>query len=105
VSGTICFLSSCSDYTSTGAPKLKVIHHGSRISTSNNHVNNYKKPEESKKNIVNPSPAVLAAHLDQSSWQAGNVLHNHFPEECERLMHGRYMIVNVSRPSRNQMLP
>jgi len=26
------------------------------------------------------------------------VLHNHFPEECEDLMHGRYMIVNAWRP-------
>jgi hypothetical protein len=72
-----------------------VIHHGCRISTSNFHVNNFKKEENPKKNVINPGPGVFAAHLDQSSWQGGNVLHNHFPEECEELMHGRYMIVNV----------
>jgi hypothetical protein len=66
----------------TGTPRVKVIHHGCRISTSKNNVNDYKKEENPKKNVIKPGPGVFAAHLDQSSWQAGNVLHNHFPENA-----------------------
>lgn len=43
-----------------------------------------------------PQPAVFAAHADQSSWQATNVLHKWLPDETEALLHGRVMIVNVS---------
>ncbi|KAF1988840.1 hypothetical protein K402DRAFT_327789 [Aulographum hederae CBS 113979] len=80
----------------TGAPRALIIHHGVRISNTTFSVNSIKKEDVGKKSI--PQAAVLAAHLDQSSWQAGQVLHNHFPEECETLMHGRWMLVNAWRP-------
>jgi hypothetical protein len=75
----------------TGATRALVFHHGTRISNSNFKINDFKKSE---KKVVH-QPAVFAAHLDQSSWQSGNVLHKHLEEETEALLHGRVMIVNV----------
>ncbi|KAF2672281.1 hypothetical protein BT63DRAFT_398552 [Microthyrium microscopicum] len=80
----------------TGAPRVHVFHHGVRISDSSHHVNGLKKSELGKKFL--PQAAVLAAHLDQSSWQATQVLHNHYPDETETLLHGRFMLVNAWRP-------
>lgn len=80
---------------STGAPMVKVIHHGSRVTDSTYGANQIKK--EDIENVTKPSPAVFAAHLDQSSWQGFNVVHKYFPDECEDMLHGRVMIVNVSR--------
>jgi hypothetical protein len=77
----------------TGAPIVKVIHHGSRVSNSTHSANNIKKEEMNQ--VTKPGPAVFGAHLDQSSWQGFNVIHKHFPDECETLLHGRCMIVNV----------
>lgn len=45
--------------------------------------------------VTRPGPAVFGAHLDQSTWQGFNVIHKYFPEECEALLHGRCIIVNV----------
>ncbi|CAL5867648.1 uncharacterized protein PFLUO_LOCUS1867 [Penicillium psychrofluorescens] len=80
----------------TGAPIVKVIHHGSRVSTSEHTANSIKKEELSK--VTRPGPAVFGAHLDQSTWQGFNVIHKYFPEECESLLHGRCIIVNAWRP-------
>lgn len=82
--------------TRTGAPIVKVIHHGSRVSTSEHTANSIKKEELSK--VTRPGPAVFGAHLDQSTWQGFNVIHKYFPEECESLLHGRCIIVNVRFP-------
>lgn len=79
----------------TGAPIVKVIHHGSRVSTSKHSVNSIKKEELATKST--PGPAVFGAHLDQSSWQGFNVIHKYFGDECETMLHGRCMIVNVRR--------
>jgi hypothetical protein len=77
----------------TGAPRVFIFNYATRISTSGFHVNNTKKEEYKKK--VTPQPAVFAAHADQSSWQAVNVLHKWLPDDAEALLHGRVMIVNV----------
>jgi hypothetical protein len=88
---------------STGAPRCLVFNHATRISTSTFKINDYDKKDEKKK--VSHQPGVFAAHLDQSSWQAGNVLHKWFPKETEALLHGRYMIVNVSTYQRSLVNP
>lgn len=77
----------------TTAPIVKVIHHGSRVSTSSHVANSIKKEEISQ--VTRPGPAVFGAHLDQSTWQGFNVIHKYFPDDCETLLHGRCMIVNV----------
>ena len=79
--------------TRTGAPIVKVIHHGSRVSTSSHGANHITKEEMS--HVTRPGPAVFGAHLDQSTWQGYNVIHKYFPDECEALLHGRCIIVNV----------
>jgi hypothetical protein len=81
-------------FSSTGAARVHIFNHATRISTSVFNINDFKKEQEAKK--VSHQPAVFAAHLDQSSWQAGNVLHKYFPDETEEFLHGRVMIVNVS---------
>jgi hypothetical protein len=81
---------------STGAPRVFAFHHAVRVTDSKHHVNGLKKEDLGTKFL--PQAAVMAAHLDQSSWQAGQVLHNHFPDEAEALLHGRVMIVNAWRP-------
>jgi hypothetical protein len=80
-------------FSRTGADRVFVFNYASRITTSNYHVNNTKKDEWAK---VIPQPAVYAAHADQSSFQAHNVLHKWLPDECEKLLQGRWMICNVS---------
>ncbi|KAK2786940.1 hypothetical protein FQN53_005886 [Emmonsiellopsis sp. PD_33] len=65
----------------TGAPVVKVIHHGSRVTSSTHTANNIKKEDIGK--ATKPGPAVFGAHLDQSTWQGFNVIHKHFPDECE----------------------
>ncbi|KAF2397746.1 hypothetical protein EJ06DRAFT_135255 [Trichodelitschia bisporula] len=77
----------------TGAPRVHVFHHGTRISSSTFHINKFDRNAPPQH-----QPAVYAAHVDQSSWQAKNVVHSHFPDECEALLHGRVMIVNAWRP-------
>jgi hypothetical protein len=80
------------NWNSTGAPKVLIFNHATRISNSTFNINDFKK--DSKKVIH--QAAVFAAHLDQSTWQAGNVLHKYYPDEAETLLRGRFMIVNVS---------
>lgn len=77
----------------TAAPIVKVIHHGSRVSTSSHVANSIKKDEIGQ--VTRPGPAVFGAHLDQSIWQGFNVIHKYFPDDCEALLHGRCMIINV----------
>jgi len=79
----------------TGAPRAFVYHHTTRISTSKYSLNNFDKDKDSKK--VPHQPALMAAHLDLSSFQAGHVLHKNFPKETEALLHGRVMLVNAWR--------
>lgn len=79
----------------TGAPIAKVIHHGSRVSTSSYSANSIKKDDI--KVVTKPGPAVFGAHLDQSSWQGYNVIHKYYPDECETMLQGRVIIVNVSQ--------
>ncbi|KAJ5676110.1 hypothetical protein N7462_009007 [Penicillium macrosclerotiorum] len=79
----------------TGAPIVKVMHHGSRVSTSLHGANSIKKEEVGQ--VTRPGPAVFGAHLDQSTWQGFNVIHKYFPDECEALLHGRYLVVRANR--------
>lgn len=75
--------------SSTGASRVLVFNHATRKSNSTSHINEFKKDQPTQ------LPGVFTAHLDQSSWQAGNVVHKYLPEETEGLLRGRMMIVNV----------
>ncbi|QDS76171.1 hypothetical protein FKW77_007758 [Venturia effusa] len=80
----------------TGASRVCIFDHAARISTSTFQYNEFKKDPEAKK--APPQPALFSAHLDYSSWHSGNLLHRYLPDETERLLHGRFMILNVWRP-------
>jgi hypothetical protein len=80
----------------TGAPRVKVYHHGTRQSL-----------EKGKKFVPGASwgkpsagprpsaPPVYGTHMDQSSWESYNIIRRHMKEETEVLLHKRVVIVNV----------
>jgi len=45
-----------------------------------------------------PRAPVLAVHIDQTVKSATQRVHHHLPEEAEKLLKGRYRIINIWRP-------
>ncbi|KAF2431248.1 hypothetical protein EJ08DRAFT_193365 [Tothia fuscella] len=81
----------------TGAPRVKVYHHGTRQSLEKGVKFTPGKWGEGKG--PRPSaPPVYSVHLDQSSWESYNIIRRHMKSETEALLHKRVVIVNAWRP-------
>jgi hypothetical protein len=90
----------------TGAPRVKVYHHGTRCSLEKG-VKFTPGQFAQKTAAGGPRPAgppVYGVHLDQSSWESYNIIRRHMKEETEVLLHKRVVIVNV-RTSPKASLP
>jgi hypothetical protein len=79
----------------TGAPRVKVYHHGTRQSLEKG-VKFIPGQSYGKPGGPRPSaPPVYGVHMDQSSWESHNIIRRHMKEETEVLLHKRVVIVNV----------
>jgi hypothetical protein len=78
----------------TGAPRVKVYHHGTRRSLEKGA--QFVPGQSLGKPGPRPSaPPVYGTHVDQSSWESYNIIRRHMKEETEALLHKRVVIVNV----------
>ncbi|KAI1170658.1 hypothetical protein F4777DRAFT_104739 [Nemania sp. FL0916] len=76
----------------TGAPRVHIFDHKTRVGPSNWH-----KLGEGNRATRGP---LFRAHVDQSYDGAELVLRRYFPEEADDLLKRRYQIINVWRPIR-----
>lgn len=75
----------CSDKRSTGASKIFVFDHTIRRGTQD-------------RSSVDARGPVQRVHVDQSYKAAPNRVTYHLPEEADRLLRGRFQIINLWRP-------
>ncbi|KAI2628336.1 hypothetical protein GGS21DRAFT_492657 [Xylaria nigripes] len=74
----------------TGAPRITVFDHKTRVGPSNWH-----KLGEGNRETAGP---LFRAHVDQSYAGAELILRRHFPSEADELLKRRYQIINIWRP-------
>lgn len=82
-------------FGSTGASRVYVWHYTIRREANNSNGIPYTGTATKKQQ----SP-VRRVHIDQTSYSARNNVHLYLPDEAEKLLAGRYQLINVWRPIR-----